>query len=188
MAEIVRKWDVNEGIVNGIVYEIEDIFRKNTDMDVVGLLKERYMVFYQKLKEAGLINENDVFTEIEGDRVICFAPKNEVLEALTLPTDKEELAYYLRYYFIPSNINRLSDYLLPNYGMLEGIASSVQLQTLQKLENVRDGNEIIVKQYNEKSIVISNLQNEEVITDGHVPFFATDGLVYGIDNPIESKR
>ena len=82
----------------------------------------------------------------------------------------------------------MSDYLLPNYGALEIQGSSLQVQTLQKDAVTKVPSELLVKQYNEKCIKVANLAGDEVETDGEVPFFASDGLVYGIQSLIESKN
>lgn len=186
---VLNKWDETDGIVNGVVYEIDDKFTKNPEeSNIVYWLKLNYVEFYTKLVAAGLIDSKDVFTSLAGDRAIVFAPSDDVMRTANLPTDKTALAEYLSYYFVSLNQNKMSDYFLPNYGALEIEGSSLQLQTLQKDAETKVASELIVKQSNEKCIKVSNPAGDEIETDGEVPFFASDGLVYGIRSLIESKN
>lgn len=186
---VLNKWDENNGVVNGVVYEIDYKFSKNPDeWNIVYWLKQNYLEFYTKLVEAEMIDSKDVFTSLVGDRAIIFAPTDETLRTAVLPTDKVALADYLSYYFVSLNQNKISDYFLPDYGALELSGSTLQLQTLQKNAVTKVPAELIVKQYNEKSIKVSNLAGDEIETDGEIPFFASNGLIYGIRSLIESKN
>lgn len=186
---VLNKWDETNGITNGVVYEIDDKFVKNPEeSDIVYWLKQNYVEFYTKLVEAGLIDSKDVFTALVGDRAVVFAPTDEAMRSAVLPTDKAELAACLNYFFVSLNQNKMSDYFLPNYGGLEIQGSTLQLQTLQKDAETNVPSELIVKQYNEKCIKMSNLLGDEVATDGEIPFFASNGLIYGIRSLIGSKN
>lgn len=184
--EILKSWETT----NGPTYQISGMLEKN-DVGSIDMLKNNYKDFYDLLKTAGVIvtkDKIDQFADIsEGERAIIFAPANGVLNKTQLSAlPKEELAQYLRYFIVSLNANVMSDYILPNYG------SEMRAKTLRTNEELTTPYQ---KVYSEIDIRFSgnslSLTNEagtqNILTNGDVPFFATDGLIYCITDVIQPK-
>ncbi|MBD1420480.1 fasciclin domain-containing protein [Sphingobacterium chuzhouense] len=80
-----------------------------------------YAEFSKLLARAGLMEAGNSLSFLFGNRFLLFAPDNEtVLQGLsngTIPTEKNELAAYLKAYFVSVPDNSLSDYPFPGFGV-----------------------------------------------------------------------
>lgn len=184
--EILNSWET----VNGPTYQISGMFEKNT-LKMIDMLRNNYKDFYDLLKTAGVIvtvNKVDQFKDVsEGERAMIFAPANGVLNSAALSAmPKEELAQYLSYFIVPLNANVMSDYILPNYG------NEMRVKTLRTNEELTTPYQ---KVYSEMDIqfsgnslsLINEAGDQNILTNGDVPFFAADGLVYCITDVIQPK-
>jgi len=80
-----------------------------------------YAEFSKLLSRAGLMEVGNSLSFLFGNRFLLFAPDNEtVLQGLsngTIPTEKNELAAYLKSYFVSVPDNSLGDYPFPGFGV-----------------------------------------------------------------------
>lgn len=184
--EILKSWETT----NGPTYQISGMLEKN-DVGSIDMLKNNYKDFYDLLKTAGVIvtqNKIDQFADIsEGERAIIFAPANGVLNKTQLSAlPKEELAQYLKYFIVPLNANVMSDYILPNYG------NEMKVKTLRTNEELTTPyqkvySELDVRFSGNSLSLINEAGTQNILTNGDVPFFATDGLIYCITDVIQPK-
>lgn len=184
--QILKTWET----VNGLTYQVNSMLTKN-DMNAIEYLKNMRKDFYDLLVKAKLIltkDKVDYFAALSsGERFIIFAPENGILDKTALQALPEaDLKSYLNYFFVSLDINAMSDYILPNYG---------NPQTVKTLQEDKDKTTIYQKNYTEINIGFSgnslSLQNQAqtktILTNGDLPFFATDGLIYGITETIQPK-
>lgn len=80
-----------------------------------------YAEFSKLLARAGLIEVGNSLSFLFGNRFLLFAPDNATilagLEDGTIPTEKVELAAYLKSYFVSVPDNSLGDYPFPGFGV-----------------------------------------------------------------------
>lgn len=184
--EIQKSWET----VNGPTYQISGMLEKN-DIGMIDRLKNDYKDFYDLLKTAGVIvtkDKKDQFNDItEGERAMIFAPANGVLDKTVLSAmPKAELAQYLGYFIVPLNANVMSDYILPNYG------SEMKAKTLRTNEELTTPyqkvySEVDIRFAGSSLSLTNEAGNQTILTNGDVPFFATDGLIYCITDVIQPK-
>lgn len=184
--EIQKSWET----VNGPTYQISGMLEKN-DIGMIDRLKNDYKDFYDLLKTAGVIvtkDKKDQFNDItEGERAMIFAPANGVLDKTVLSAmPKAELAQYLGYFIVPLNANVMSDYILPNYG------SEMKVKTLRTNEELTTPyqkvySEVDIRFAGNSLSLTNEAGNQTILTNGDVPFFATDGLIYCITDVIQPK-
>ena len=141
-------------------------------------------------KTAGIIGSDNQFVEVsEGERAIIFAPQDGTLDVATLSAlPKEELAQYLRYFIVTLNANVLSDYILPNY---DG-SNEMKVKTLRTDEELTTPYQKVFSEMDIKfsgnSLKLTNQDGtQSILTNGEIPFFATDGLIYCITDVIQPK-
>ncbi|MDE6450886.1 MAG: hypothetical protein K2L23_01075, partial [Odoribacter sp.] len=119
---------------------------------------------------------------------IVFALRDDALvnfdELKALP--KEELVEWLKYYFLSMESNVLSDYILPYYDTCDGtyvtLAEDKENSTAFKTEYYQ----VTVKAVDEK-LQLTNRSGNAVFTDGEIPYFASDGVVYGLKEAMSAK-
>lgn len=171
----------------GIVYEVGDKFQSNKENVGMALFSnaDKYQKFYQALLEANLIQlKPDGVTNIadvtavemdwlKGERCMVFAPLNNAWDETKVPTDSVELDRFLKFFFVPMVENKLQDYILPNHGTTGTYETRCAYTPATKAK-------MRITFSNDKQLNIANEDNLTVQTDGEVPFFATDGLIYGI--------
>lgn len=183
--EILNSWETT----NGPTYQINEMFAKN-DVNMSTMLRNNYQEFFTLLKTAGIIGSNNQFVEVsEGERAIIFAPQDGTLDVTTLNAlPKEELAQYLRYFIVTLNANVLSDYILPNY---DG-SNEMKVKTLRTDEELTTPYQKVFSEMDIKfsgnSLKLTNQAGtQSILTNGEIPFFATDGLIYCITDVIQPK-
>ena len=183
--EILNSWETT----NGPTYQINEMFAKN-DVNMSTMLRNNYQEFFTLLKTAGIIGSNNQFVEVsEGERAIIFAPQDGTLDVTTLNAlPKEELAQYLRYFIVTLNANVLSDYILPNY---DG-SNEMKVKTLRTDEELTTPYQKVFSEMDIKfsgnSLKLTNQDGtQSILTNGEIPFFATDGLIYCITDVIQPK-
>ena len=184
--EILNSWETT----NGPTYQISGRFEKN-DQGMIDMLKSTYKDFYDLLKTAEVIvtvNKIDQFSDLsEGERAIIFAPANGTLNKTELQAlPKAELAQYLKYFIVALNANVMSDYILPNYGL------EMKVKTLRTDEELSTPYQKVYSEldvrFSGNSLSLTNQAGtQNILTNGEVPYFATDGLVYCITDVIQPK-
>ena len=180
----------------GIVYEIRDKLEKRKENIGKAIRsaknesdKSKFSKFYEKLVRANLItvkglnpdgsiNETTSYFEMDwlnGERCMVFAPVDTAFHENYLPTDSLELDRYLKSHFISLKENQVSEYTLPQLGPQKSFNTKYSI-SLVKYE------QLDIRYYNESQLQVRHSSNDGfyVYTDGDIPFFATDGLLYGI--------
>ncbi|MCC8173294.1 MAG: hypothetical protein LIO65_02565, partial [Odoribacter sp.] len=140
---------------NGVSYEIDGIFEKpsTSALDVLRL-GSNYSEFFTLLVKAGIIDAvNSTFTNIsQGERFMLFAPKNGTFDYNALDQlPEDELASLLNYLFISTDVNNLTEYVLPNLG---------PTGTYQTLAKDEENSTSITTRYFE--ITLSFVDNEKI--------------------------
>ncbi|MGL5682411.1 MAG: fasciclin domain-containing protein [Marinifilaceae bacterium] len=184
-------YEYPNGSGSGYVYEVENKFNANKENIGRAIYEDpKYRKFYQALLRAELIKltnlgSNESIVEgtkfnmewLNGDRYMVFAPVNSALDESLLPVDSLELDNYLRFHFVSLDANKIDDYILPNYGYEQ------ELQTRLSF-SVVDFAKLKINFVDDKRLRITNSDNQSAFTDGDIPFFATDGVIMGIDKMI----
>lgn len=177
---------------NGVVYEIDSRFERSEESTLQAITEHpKYTDFFKALQTAELA----IFDSKAGkwtipfmdddERYMVFAPQNGTLK--DAPKNKEELAAFLRYFFIPVTMNKMSDYILPNLG------EPATLQTFQEDPQLSSParkvyTKMSVRFYDEKSVELVNEDGtQRITTNGNIPVFLTDGVIYDIDETITVK-
>lgn len=185
---IEKTWET----LNGPTYAIDrEVSLGSTTMARLVSTIDLYSEFFELLKLSEMIgyDEDDntklIFTNITGDRCILFIPENGSFnydELKLLP--KEELVKILNFCFVSINANSMSDYVIPNYTL-----NNVTMPTLQESDLSTPFKTI----FNEIEAVPSgdtlklvNEDGREFTTDGGIPLFASDGLIYLTEGLISS--
>lgn len=174
---------------NGMVYEIDSRLELSKESTIQAITERpQYTDFFKALQTAELAIYDDKNTKWtipfldDDERYMVFAPQNGTLN--NAPTDKEELAAYLRYFFIPVTMNKMSDYILPNLGE-PGTLSTFQENPELSTPARKVYNTITVNFHDNNSVeLVNKAGNQRILTNGSVPLFLTDGLIYNIDETI----
>lgn len=174
---------------NGMTYEIDSRFEKRTE-DVIEALTgwPQYTDFFKALQTAELAiydSKNSKWTMpflSDDSRYMVFAPENGALA--NAPKDKKALAAFLRYFFVPVTMNKLSDYILPLYGQ-PGTFTTFQEDPQLSTPVRKVYTKITINHVDEKSVELVNQQGDQrILTNGNIPVFLTNGLIYDIDKTI----
>ena len=191
----IETWifDYTHGEGRGIVYEIGEKLGKQEN-SVAEELRESYQKFYEALVKAELIQVTEtsgVITKIEmdwlkGERVMVFAPTDEEWNKSEVPIETDTLARvnFLKYFFVPLVANKMSDYILPNYGNPGTFETGYEYTPLEKAK-------MTISFSGDKQLNITNVSDgtgETVTTDGEIPYFAIDGVIFGIPDFIKAKQ
>lgn len=185
--------EYDNGSGRGLVYEMQDKFGAQKDGIGMQLFKnsKKYQRFYEALLSVGLLKllpENAETVEevtnvemdwLKGENTIVFAPTNDAWDASVVPIDSAEKANYLKFFFVPLKENKLNDYILPNLGTTGTYDTRFAYSPVVK-------GKMTINFVDDKRLRISNEENVSVLTDDEVPFFATDGLIYGITGMINA--
>lgn len=175
--------------LNGVTYEITGQLGVNTANLITGLTSRvEYLPFFQKLQEAKLLvydGTNWELTFVEkGERYMVFVPK----DVSSAPADPVELEQWLKYFFVPVATNNLSDYILPNFGT-EQTESLVTCQEAPESTPVKKVySRLFVKFKDAESLRLVNPLGTEVVTDGKMPSFFSDGIVFTMEKPISVNK
>lgn len=186
MVQILNKWET----VNGLAYQVDSKFSKNTT-GVIATLKNQYKDFYDMLVKAKLIitkDKVDIFSELNtGERSIIFAPVNGTLDKTALSALSEAaLKAYLNYFIVSQDVNMFSDYILPGYGTPK-VVKTMQVDEEKTTIYQKFYNEMSIETSGNSLSLTNKAGNKTILTNGEVPFFATDGLIYGVTDVIQSK-
>ncbi len=192
--KVVKSWDTN----NGLTYELSDTLMKNSTT-LVQHIQSSYSDFYAKLNQAGMLVTTSGVTSIQivktvngvtikevlAGKTMVFAPKNGTLT--NAPTVQADLALYLSYFFVSAEANKLTEYILPNYGP-QGEFKTLQRDNTASTPSKEALQPIWITRVDEKKVALINKNNTRLETDGNIPFFAKDGLVYGINGVIQPNN
>lgn len=171
---------------NGQTYNTDTILLSNnipfkaeiSSADEYAYLKD-FEYFSTLLTKAGLLPINNPLDFILEDYMV-FAPSNEAirqdsLNGITIPTDPDSLAEYLKYYFVPLSDNNLSDFLFPGTGV------NAELNTFRIVENeastftiTDEGNQLKITTPKGSANVLSK-----------IPKVYSDGAAYVIDEILQ---
>lgn len=180
--EPLKAWKELE---NGNAYEIGSILTKSENSIVRSLQQsDRFSSFYAKLVESGLVDKDGVMTSLGGEQAVVLALDNEAMAQLVLPTNKQELADFLGYYFVSLGINKLSDYILPGFGM-DG-----NFQTLRINRDLSTPYETVYEQIHLEDktdhLEVGGINGgDRIVTAAGLPLFASDGVIYTLSEPIK---
>lgn len=169
---------------NGEAYKIDTLLLKNnnpfkaeiTSADEYDFLSD-FVEFSKLLTKAGLLPLNNPLDFIVGNYMV-FIPNNEAIlnaPAGVIPEDPEQLAEYLKYYFVPMSTNFLSDYLFPGTGLTE-VLKTYQLVNFE-------ASTFEISDQGDKLHIVSNNGNANVVSI--IPKVYTDGAAYLIDGLIQ---
>lgn len=173
--ELFNTWSFTypNGSGKGLVYEInaklsagsKDDLRKIPSVGEV--LAENYQKFYSAIEKAGLSNLTD------GKRCMVFAPTDDVWDETKLPTDAQKRINFLKYFFVPVAENNLTNYTLPGFGKTGEFETCCTNGFNGKVK-------MTILFANDKQLMIKNPNGTEALTDESVPYFAGDGVVFGV--------
>lgn len=175
--------------VNGVTYEINGRLDGNTTNLVSGLTsRAEYLSFFKALQDVKLlVTENAgwklTFAE-GGERYMVFVP-NDLSEA---PTDSLGLATWLKYFFVPIAYNDMSSYILPNLGQdrTESLSTCQEAPESSAVKKVYS--KIFLRFNDAESLRLVNPLGTEVVTDGRMPSFFSDGVVFTMDKAISVNK
>lgn len=188
-------YEYENGSGSGVVYEMPDKFGAEKDGIGMHLFRNsaKYQKFYEALLNADLLKllpegattaaeVKDVeLAWLKGERTLVFAPTNDAWDETIVPVDSTEKSNFLKYFFIPVKENKMNEYVLPNLGT-PGLydtryAYSPVVKAKMRIDFVDD-----------KRLRLSNEAGNSVLTDSDVPFFATDGVIFGITKVITAEK
>ena len=201
------KYDGGSG--RGLVYEVKNKVSKNTHSIGRALAVKtggRHQKFYQKLLERKLITidegtlnddgsinpEKTIFKMdwLNGERCMVFAPSDEAFDLSRLPADTVELTNYLKYHFVSLDQNQADGYVLPGLGQEKKYETKFALSISQYalLEIKHNNTKCLNIVYGVKNVLPAPaIIYTTVPTDGDIPYFASDGIIYGIDEMISRE-
>lgn len=187
---ILKKWDEKQGITNGVTYQVDRTVSVPS-VTIAEQLSNHFPKFLDLLKTAELAQIKDkqlVLTPLAEGKGFVFALRDDALvnydELKALP--KEELAERLKYYFIPMEANAMSDYILPYYETCDGTYMTTQQDEENSTQLKNEYHKLTIKAEDEK-LRLTNESGNSVFTDGEVPYFGTDGVVYGLKEALLAK-
>lgn len=180
--EPLKAWKELE---NGSAYVINSILKKSENTIVQSLrMSDRYSKFYAKLVEAEVIDKDGLMPFLGGEQAVVLALDNDAMEQLTLPTDKQELADYLSYYFVSLGINKLTDYLLPGY-KVDGNFRTLQIDRELSTAYETVYKQMYIRETGDGRMEVADVDGTAaVVTAAGLPLFASDGVIYTLDKPI----
>lgn len=176
--------------INGNTYEVENalVREEGSFKYLIGSATsgtsslQDFSEFSKLLSQAGLIDLNNELTFLFGDNFVLFAPSNEAILAAKdeglIPTEKAELADFLKYYFVPVTSNGLNDYPFAGFG-IQGDFLTAQPSAI---ENSR-----LTISDNGSMLGVSNQIGESANVVSEFPRIYVDGAVYLIDAVIKSE-
>ncbi len=180
-----KPFEYEGGTGRGMVYEVSNKLEKEKE-NVAQILRQTNVKFFQALVGAGLVkfenlDENGSITTdtrflmewLGGERCMVFAPTNDALDESRLPTDSLVLDKYLKSHFISTDQNGVEQYILPNLGVEKTYNTKASL-SLAVFETLK------INFVDSKRLRLENTNKKTTYTDGEIPTFASDGLVYGI--------
>ena len=176
---------------NGKVYEVEtSLLREvgtikysfNTASTAGSPLSE-FAEFAKLLGKAGLLESGSELSFLFGDNFLLFAPGNdEIIQAQNaglIPQDNDELAEYLKYYFVPITDNSLSDYPFAGFAVQGDWATAQAAGVGQKrMLKVQDlGN----------SLQVQSDAGESAQVISAFPKIFADGAIYRINQVFKAN-
>lgn len=142
----------------------------------------KYAEFSKLLAKAGLMDTESPLAFLFGNKFLLFAPDNAtVLQGIadgTIPNDVEELATYLKAYFVSVPDNSLSDYPFPGFGV-QGSWNTTQqtgYNEFRKIRLVDNGTGLELIDTDETIIPIQDV----------LPQVFSDGAVYPINRLLKN--
>ena len=136
-----------------------------------------YAEFSKLLARAGLLETDSPLPFLFGNRFLLFAPDNAtVLRGIadgTIPSDNEELAEYLKSYFVSVPDNSLSDYPFPGFGV-QGTWNTTLLTGYNEFRQIRMVD-------NGTDLELIDKDNTSIPIVDYLPQVFSDGAVYHID-------
>ena len=175
------------GSGKGLVIEVENKLDKKKE-NIAKALRTQNNKFYQELVKANLITfenlnggmideENTLFLMdwLNEERCMVFAPTDAAFTSSVLPEDSIVLDKYLKSHFISLEQNGVDQYTLPQLG---------QERIFDTKSNIKVGSYVTLElnyiDNDYKALRITDWNDNTIQTDGTIPYFASNGLVYGI--------
>ena len=185
-------YEYENGTGKGLVIEVENLLERNT-VNVANQLRKTNPKFYKELLRANLIklenlDENGGIIEgpdswkntkfitdhwLNGERCMVFAPTDAAFDESVIPTDSAALHKYLKSHFISVDQNGVDQYTLPNLGPEREYDTKANI-TLAKFET------LTLTYKDSKTLTVTDTKAVATSTDGKIPFFASDGVIFGI--------
>ena len=175
---------------NGKAYEVENalVREEGSFKYLIGSATsgtsalQDFSEFSKLLAQAGLIDLNNELTFLFGDNFVLFAPTNEAILAAKdqgiIPTEKEALAKFLKYYFVPVSTNGLNDYPFAGFGVEGDFLTAQPAETENSKLTVTDTG---------SALEVSNQNGASAGVVSEFPRIYVDGAVYLIDAVIKSE-
>lgn len=187
-------------VTNGITYKTSGIMTKISKDNGISLntalQNDEYREFYNLLTQAGLINEDKELSLLDGTKFMLFIPTNEAIQSISssIPQAPEELAEWLKYYFVSLNYNSILSYIYPGIGNKYRYGSFhtlMQDKTVSTEENTVFKN-IRIEDNEERAVFRLKLENNtgNQVTHtrtGEFPVFTKDGIIYQIEHVIQPE-
>lgn len=170
---------------NGVTMEVEKAMStdpRTIKFTLIGAestanVLHRYAEFSKLLAKAGLMETGNSLSFLFGNRFVLFAPDDAtVLQGMTdgtIPTDKNELATYLKAYFVSVPDNSLSDYPFPGFGIQGTWDTALRRNTLEYRQLTLTDNGTTLHLVDEDGTTIPIV--------GDFPQVFSDGAVYQIN-------
>ncbi|UCS94982.1 fasciclin domain-containing protein [Echinicola marina] len=191
LGEFTAAENVGGNWTNGKVYEVDrSLIREEGSFKYIVASAssgtssvQEFSEFSKLLSQADLVEPNKEFEFLFGDNYMLFAPTNEAIlrakEEGKIPTDKDELEDYLRYYFVPISPNSINDYAFPGMGVSgDFLTSQENGNSYGQLTLVDNGSSLQVKStLGEMANVVSTF-----------PKIYVDGAIYQIDKVLSSGQ
>lgn len=185
---------------NGITYKTGGILTKiaaDGGISLNTLLQyDEYREFYSLIDKAGLINEDGEVSLFDQTKFMLFVPTNAAIRKISgqIPQEPEQLAEWLKYYFVSLNYNSILSYIYPGmenkyrygnfYTLTPDPALSTAEQAVFKSLNIGDSEEsgiFRLRLENNTGSKVTHTLNDEF------PVFARDGIIYQIEDAIQPE-
>ncbi|GAB3650643.1 fasciclin domain-containing protein [Echinicola sediminis] len=191
LSEFTSATNVDGDWTNGKVYDVErSLIREEGSFKYIVASAssgtstvQEFSEFSKLLSQAGLVDPNKEFEFLFGDNYMLFAPTNEAIlkakEEGKIPSDRDELERYLRYYFVPISPNSINDYAFPGMGVSgEFLTAQEKGDAYGQLTLADKGSSIQLKsETGETADVVSVF-----------PKIYVDGAIYQIDKVLSSGQ
>lgn len=174
---------------NGVTYEIGQLLTKNEQTLIEALSNSKYSEFWSLVQKAGLsteINGAISLPMLAGETVMLFIPTNEAIRTATnIPDDPEELADFLRYFFVTLESNKMSGYIFPGTAEIgdEGLVNTKLVD--EENSNIYEKKYMKMGIYRDTdsfSLRLTNNGSKETHTlPGVYPEFTSEGIIYQIN-------
>lgn len=194
------KYKFQQGEGRGLAVEVDAApGYRNQNIGRALYEEARFKKFYNALLKANLLvpsdenpNDKTVFAMdwLNEDRCMVFAPVDAAWDESKVPTDSLALDKFLKYYFISLDENKVDDYVLPMYGNPSVLETKQRFTLVKKATmGIHWVDDKRLRVTNEKPVG-EDQKPEDIVnvnTDGELPYFAKDGVIFGLTNFIKAQ-